>query len=893
MSQALLSTKLYYPSLQQNWVKRERLISRLNNCFSVKLSIVSAPAGFGKTTLLSEWIEQSDYPVGWVSLDQGDNDPKRFLTYCIAALQKIQPDFGENTETIIKSPQPVSAETIITAFLNEVHEKLKNSVLVLDDYHLIESSDVHKALSFVVEHLPENLHIIITGRHDPPIPLSRLRSRNQLLEVRESDLRFTKEETINFFKTTMDLELTRDEIETLEERTEGWIASLQLAGIAMQGGKDINTFINDFKGNHSYIVDYLTEEVINHLDTNLQEFLLYTSILNRFNSSLCDAVTGGSESQDILDYLNKAKLFLVPLDENRIWYRYHHLFGDLLKYRLQQLFPDIIKTLNERASKWFSENGFTEDAINHSLAAGDAEKAADLIEAAAVPTLVNAELITLRNWSQKIPPSLLNERAYILICLAWIHNMYGEIEKTAPLLAGTEAALEKNKNRYSEDSISEIRSHIALIKAYNYSPFYTNNPDDIEIQRKLILESKNFLKKDNPTLQSTIELLLGWTYAFSGKIKEAKDAFMNAFVFGEISNNHIVALSGAMNYIDMLLFEGRLQQALILGNDITEKYVTKYGKNFLSLGFIYLGMSRIYYEINDLQKAEYFAIESVRLSKLIGNWTMFLHAITRLEVISVTKGDIQSYKQYVKTEEETIKNHKFNFFRELLIDTQRSYAWLLQKNYKAVSNWREKYNSDPMRNIPYHLNGKLLETRFLLETGKHEEALNILNDCEEIAKKTGANGFLLETLILKSVAFEKKGETSTALEIFDAALVMAKPEGYVRLFINEGKPVAELLNNYLIYYAKKGSNSIAYATKLLQELNVELAKPEQQVEEPLSEREIEVLRLLSAGYSNKEIADKLFLAVGTVKKHTHQIYQKLDVDSRVKAIKTARELNLL
>jgi len=891
MAQPILSTKLYYPSLQTSWVKRERLIGKLNECFSAKLTIVSAPAGFGKTTLLSEWIEQSKHKVGWVSLDSGDDDPKRFLTYCIAALQRVQPDFGKNSETIIHSPQQVSPETIITTLINEINDSLKESVLILDDYHLIDSPEVHQSLSFFIEHLPGNLHLIVSGRHDPPIPLSRLRARKQLLEVRESDLRFTTEETISFFKTTMGLELTKDEVETLEERTEGWIASLQLAGIAMQGGKDIHRFINDFKGSHSYIVDYLTEEVLNHLDASMQEFLLYTSILSRFNSSLCDAVTRGFGSQDVIDYLNKAKLFLVPLDEDKQWFRYHHLFADLLKYRLQQLFPDVINTLHERASKWFEENGFTEEALNHALSAGNVKRAADLIEEAAVPTLVNGELVTLRNWTQKIPQEVINQRAYILLCLAWIDNMRGEINKVEPFLLQIEANLKSEITFYSDDARNEIGAHLALLRSYNYSPFYTNNPADVEIQRRLILEARSLLKSENPMIQSIMELTLGWTYAFVGRWKEAKDSFMNAFVFGEISNNHIVALSGIFNYIEILLIEGKLRQAYELGKEIIDKYVAKYGKNFLSLGFIYIAMTKIYFEINDLDSADYYANECLRISKRMENWTMFFHAITKLQVIKQTKGDIASVKKLMAEDEEAINNKKFSFFRELIIDTQRISVQLMQKNFKKVEVWRKKYDADPARHVPFHINGKLFEARFFIATEKYIEASNLLNEVEKTSEECKANGFFLEALILKSVLYQKQNETTLALETLNKALLIAEPEGYIRKFTNEGKIISDLLNLYITYYSKE--KNMSYVTMLLNEVNKELAKPTQPVEEPLSDREIEVLRLLSAGYSNKEIADKLFLAVGTIKKHTHQIYQKLNVESRVRAIQTARELNLI
>ena len=661
----------------------------------------------------------------------------------------------------------------------------------------------------------------------------------------------------------------------------------------MQGGKNIHRFISDFKGSHSYIVDYLTEEVLNHLDVSMQEFLLYTSILSRFNSSLCDAVTRGFGSQDVIDYLNKVKLFLVPLDEEKQWFRYHHLFADLLRYRLKQLFPDVINTLHKRASKWFEENGFTEEAINHALSAEDVERAADLIEAAAVPTLVNAELTTLKGWAKKIPAEVLNRRAYILICLAWIHNIYGEINKVEPVLHQVEATLKARRDAYNEQNRNDISAHVALLRSYNYSPFYTNKPEDVETQRKLILDAKSFLRTDNPTLQSTIELVLGWTYAFSGKWIDAKDAFMNAFVMGEISNNHIVALSGAFNYVDILMIEGHLQEAFKLNKDIVEKYLAKYGEKFLSLGFVYIAMTKIYFELNDLNKADYYANECLRISKLMGNWTMFFHAITKLQIIKLTKGDVASAKKLMKEDEEAMNNQTFTHFRELLIYTQRATTQLMQKNFKEVAKWSEKFRADPTKNVPYHINGKILEAKFLIATEKYDEASDILNDVIESAEECKAKGFLLVALVLKSVLYEKQKETTPALETLNKALAIAAPEGYIRTFINEGKTIADLLNLYLTYYSKEKDNSVGYATILLRELNKELAKPEQPVEEPLSDREIEVLRLLSAGYSNKEIADKLFLAVGTIKKHTHQIYQKLNVESRVQAIQTARELNLI
>ncbi len=900
MNESLISTKLYKPALLPRTISRTRLLEKLNSGLKSKLILVSAPAGFGKTTILAEWISQVRLPAAWVSLDSGDNDPKRFFTYCLAALQNLNQNlkngsksFGENTQALINSAQQIPVENIITSFINDIDTTSRECILVLDDFHLVNSPGLHQTIASFIDHLPLNLHLVIASRYDPSFALSKMRVRKQLCEIREADLRFTSEETEKFFRDTMNLHLGEKEINNLEHRTEGWIASLQLAALAMQGRQNIPEFIQRFSGSHNYIVDYLTEEVLQHLDNNIQEFLLYTSILERFSSQLCNYVTNGSESQHILEYLDKSKLFLVPLDENKKWFRYHHLFGDLLKFRLEQLFPDVINTLHKRASEWFEKNSYTEDAFKHALASGDKERAADLIDAASIHVLVKGELTTLQNWSEKIPAELLSERAYLLLSLAWIHNIRGDLAKANPFVEQTEKIISNENSKYGEKTRRDLLGHMALIKSYSYNPVHSQNYSTLFIQRELILEAKKYLEADNPTyLQSTINLVLGWTYLYSGELQNAFTSFQNAYRSGELSNNHIVTLSGAYNQTVVLLLQGKLKAASGFALKVFEDYSGRYGKLFLPLGFSYLGMGEIFYHMNRFKEAEEYLNNGLRISQLMGNWTMFFRAVYLLAIIKQIQGDFKSVKNLLKKEEEALSKSP-SFFREIAFETNKVRLWIMQKNMKAAVQWWEKYNSDPMRECPFFYIGDIISVRILMENEEYFNALNLLEEKSSEFEKMGFCLWILESRILKAVIFEREGETGKALTELKEALRIAAPEGFKRIFINEGKIMAELLTNILTEFQDDKSLDFNFISSLIEEINSEQSAGSQPLDEPLSEREIEVLRLLASGFSNQDIADKLYVAVGTVKKHTHQIYQKLNVTGRTKAVQLARELELI
>jgi LuxR family maltose regulon positive regulatory protein len=892
MTVPLLNTKLFKPTTGPQTINRKRLTDKLNSGLKSRLILISAPAGFGKTTLISSWADQLKIKCAWFSIDSGDNDPNRFLSYCLASLQNISPDFGKPTFSLLQSPQIPSIDLIITNFINDITSSLGETVLILDDFHLIESKEIHSAMNYFIENLPANLRLVVMSRQDPPWHLSRLRVRNQLSELREADLRFTVDEAFDFFKDSMKLELTQNDIAALEIRTEGWIASLQLAGLAMQGRKDISSFISDFTGSYSYIVDYLTEEVIQHQSKEVQEFLLKTSILNRFCSGLCDAVTERNDSSEMLDNLIRSKLFVIPLSETRIWYRYHHLFSDLLRYRLSQTYPEIIKDLHIKASIWFEENGLTEEAFYHAIQGDDYESAADLIESVSVNTLMRGEVVTLQNWISQIPDEIINTRALVCICRAWIYNIAGELQKVEPEVLKAEYAVRDGQKRYNEQEVASIKGHIVLLRSYYFSPFYTGKPENILKHRELLLEARINLQTDNPIILSILELVLGGTYFFTCEWKPSIDSFKSAQYYGEISGNHLVTFAAINNQADILIFQGKLREAFHLVSGTIDETVKKFGRLFPPLSFVYLAMGKLLYEKNNISAAEEYFLLCVKLTNTIANPAIHLLALLQLAYIKQVQGKTKEAKSYLQKAEEVGRVNTI-YLREITVDSFKTKVLLLQKNFRNTLNWIDRFKKDPMTNAGLFSQAKLIIAKTYIALNENEKALLLLLELKESLDKFGANGWLIEAYMLEALAFDSEGETDRAIESTKSALTLAEPEGYFRLLTDYGYKAGELFETVLAIYPDNESFSAGYVSSLIKLINTEQTSNKQSIDDHLSDREIEVLRLLSAGFTNQAIADKLFVAIGTIKKHTHSIYQKLDVDSRTRAIKKARELNII
>ncbi len=618
MSMPLLATKLYIPTPTSKTVQRPQLIERLNGGLNAgsKLTLVSVSAGFGKTTLISEWIAKCNRPTAWLSLDEGDSDLTRFLIYLVAALQTVDADLGNELLGMLQAPMPLRVETLLTALVNELATLSTNLMLVLDDYHLLDSAAVDKALVFLIEHLPPQLHITITTREDPPLPLARLRARRQLTELRAADLRFTSEETVEFLNQVMDLHLSTEDIAILEDRTEGWIAGLQLAALALQGTlsmqeeQDVQQFIQSFAGTNRFILDYLLEEVLQKQPENIQKFLLHTSILNRLSAPLCDALLQDADidSQDVLEGLERSNLFINALDNERRWYRYHHLFGDLLRQRLgQSLEPEEIAKYHLRASGWYAENGLDVDAFQHAAAANDIDRAERLIVGKGVPLHFRGAVMPVLNWLAALPPATLDAHPTLWVMYASVLSMTGPLTEVEPKLQAAEASLTQIE---VDDKRRNLIGHIAAIRALLAANQY--QVDEIIAQSRRALE---YLHPDNLAVRTATIWKMGLAYQLQNKWSDARQAYAEAVTISERTGNLIINIAASVGLgaaqeaeNQPRLAEQTYERVLELVGDIPQP----------SSCDAHLGLGRIAYGRGELDTAQQHAEKGIALAQQLG-----------------------------------------------------------------------------------------------------------------------------------------------------------------------------------------------------------------------------------------------------------------------------------
>jgi len=555
----LLETKLYIPKWRAGLVSRPRLIERLEQGIERKLTLVSGPAGFGKTTLLAEWLAAtpaSERPAAWISLDQSDNDPALFWAYFITALQAVQSGVGEITLSLLNSPHPPPTEALLTTLINEITTIPHEFVLVLDDYHVIDAQPVHSGITFLLDHLPLQMHLVIATRADPPLPLARLSGRGELTELRASDLRFTPDEVTAFLNKVMDLNLSPEDIATLEARTEGWIAGLQLAALSMQGEQDVSGFIEAFSGSHRYIIDYLAEEVLNRQSHSTRTFLLETSVLDRLAGSLCDAVTGRGDGQATLEMLEDSNLFLVPLDNERRWYRYHHLFGNSLRNRLHRGQPDQVPELHDRASRWYDDNGLIAEAISHALQAKDFVRTAYLVEQAARSMVARGEVTTLLAWLEALPGELIRSRPQLCLAHSRVLFVLGKLDEAELRLLDVEAGCEAASSPHERAELEAIPGEVAAVRAL-IAHVQEDTPRAIELSH-LALES---LPQDNLHLRGLITMTLGLVYRLSGDIAAARRAYSEAVTINQQTGHALTAMVSLAGLAQLQVLEGHLDQA--------------------------------------------------------------------------------------------------------------------------------------------------------------------------------------------------------------------------------------------------------------------------------------------------------------------------------------------
>lgn len=878
MPAQILNTKLYIPPPRLNIVPRPRLIDRLNKgrMTGHRMTLISAPAGFGKTTLISEWIAQCGRPIAWLSLDGSDNDPARFISYMIAALQGIKAGIGESLLAALHSSQPLQIETILTTLLNEMSTIQETFLLVLDDYHSVDSQLVDQSLTFLIEHQPPQMHLVIATREDPNLPLARLRARGQCTEVRAADLRFTPAEAAEFLNCVMGLNLSEENIASLENRTEGWIAGLQLAAISMQGQPDPANFIQSFTGSHRFVMDYLLEEVLQQQPENIQAFLLRTSILDRVCGSLCDVVFPDPSISDqaTLEYLEHANLFIIPLDNERRWYRYHHLFADLLRKRLGQNFtPGEIAELHIRASEWYENNGLMLDAFRHAAAANDVERAERLMESRKMPLHRRGTATAILDWLVTLPDSVRNARPVLWWKQAALLLDIGQTVGVEENLQAAEIAL--NTAAMPNNMIRGLVGKIALARAT-----LALNQFEIETILTQARRALEYLDPDDFSFRSAANLTLGYGYYLQDDLAEAGRAYAEALSLAQAGGD-IANITLARLRLGIIQAESnQLHQAVETYQQVLE-LISEYSPSNAAVA--YMKLADINYEWNNLEVAEKYLEQSSRLAQ------QYQHVVDRVVLsnlytarLKLAQGDVSGAESIALQAEQTARNKNIRI-RLPDLSFCLSEIRLRQGDLDAVDQLARE------NGLP------LMQARVLIARGNPTAALDVTEMLRQKAEAKGMSYRLLDVIIVQSLALYAQGEKAKALELLGEALARAEPEGFIRLFLNEGPRMAELLS----MAAAQGIRP-AYVNKLLAAFpkstepipQFKTTNQEPKIIEPLSERELEVLKLLRSELSGPEIAGRLIVSLNTLRTHTRNIFSKLGVNNRRAAVRRAEELDL-
>src|SRR5690242_5133615 len=902
MAGPLLETKLHIPRWRRSLVARPRLSDRLSRGAESALTLVSAPAGFGKTTLLAEWLAVAaadERSVAWLSLDQRDNDPALFWTYLVAALNTGVP--GEDAVPL-QPPQPPN-EAGLVALLNDLSAISNDVVLVLDDYHVIDARDVQDGMTFLLEHLPPQIHLVIASRTDPPLPLVRLRGRGELAEIRAADLRFTAGEAAAYLNEVMGLALTVADVAALEGRTEGWIAALQLAALSMQGREDVTAFIDGFAGDDRYIVDFLAEEVLQRQPGHVQHFLLQTSILDRLSGPLCDAVTGQDGGKAKLTALERGNLFLVPLDDRRHWYRYHQLFADVLHARLRDEQPDDVPDLHRRASEWYEQNGEPSEAIRHALAAGDFGRAADLIELAIPAMRRNRQEAAVLGWLELLPDEVVRARPVLSVGFAGMLLAGGEFE-------GVDARLRDAAGWL--DGATDIRqgSHAPAAQMVVVDDAeFRRLPAEIELYRAALAlargdgpgtvrharQALELSPADDHLGRASAAALMGLASWASGDLEAGHSGYAECMA-GLRRAGHIADTFGcAIALADIRRTQGRLGEAMRTYKQALERAPQQGGPVLRGTADMYVGMSEVHRERDDLAAAAQQLLRSQELGEHTGlpqnryRWRVAMARIREAE------GDLGGALGLLDEAERLYVGDFFPNVRP--VPAVRARIWIAQGRLGEALGWAREQGLSVADDLSYlreseHITlARVLLARYTAERAERtlQEATRLLERLLRAAEHGRRTGSVIEILVLQALTHQARGDIPAALASLRRALTLAEPESYVRIFADEGPSMASLLRA-----AAKLRITPSYVRRLLAAVNKtgDRMPASQGLTEPLSERELDVLRLLGTDLGGPDIARELIVSLHTVRTHTKNIYAKLGVNNRRAAVRRARELDL-
>jgi LuxR family maltose regulon positive regulatory protein len=901
----MLLTKCHRPEPAPDLVPRPHLIQRLNAGVHNRLVLLSAPAGFGKTSLLVQWLP--DATTAWLALDDQDTTPEGFWRYVIAALQTVAPELGRLAQAALQAPDPPPVETVVTALVNDLAVLAHPLTLVLDDYHLITTPEIHTSLAFLLDHLPRSLQLVVATREDPPLALARLRARGQLSEIRAADLRFSAEETATFFNQVHQLALEPADVATLVQRSEGWATALRLTLLSLRQNADRSTFIAAFSASHRFVTDYLVEEVLARLDRELQQFLRRTAILQRFCAPLCDAVLDITESSMQLRRIEQANIFLVSLDHDRHWYRYHHLFAEFLRLELRTHEPELVPLLYHRAIDWCRQEGLLREALSYAFAAGDHRQAADLIEALATETLGREGPAAVLEWISRLSDELVRERPLLCIAYAWALTFAGRGADAITYLAAAEAASTTVDAATRTLIAGPVAAHQAYVR------FFQGSFGEALAYARLALE---LLPPQDLLLRSRATLVLCTVLRFAARFAEAEEALAPLAVALEATPNVYIAMLyfsslGEIRQEQCRLHEARaiFQQAIEAG----ERYTGHTDNPFT--GIVWIAIGHLYWEWNDLpaagdalhrglalcrewRQADALVIgliELARLEQVRGNVEAARRAIAEIRQIAATMGspwgrrvagmaevqlaiggdDLRAVADWVRVVEPDVQNESAHTFADGVLSAETV--------------------ADEDLNI-----GRLEEDQVraaaLVVLGEHTRAHALLADLVRRFRREGRIYRLVGLLAWQARILAETDQVAEARTVLDEALALAEPQGVIRTLVEVGRPIAELLGTL----ADAGHPRRAYIARLLAALSDEPPVPHESTHsvpdallEPLKDRELAVLRLMAAGLSNRAIGDELFLSVNTVRWYAGQIFAKLGVSGRFAAVAQARSLGLL